>query len=63
MKNVHFLAKNHLSNKLLPELNSLCRSQGVEVLSMLEVDKHMSYTHTSSIHDFQKAVCDLIGST
>ena len=51
-------AKNHLSNNLLPELNSLCRSQGVEVLSMLEVDKHTSYTHTSSIHDFQKAVCD-----
>ena len=60
MKNVYFLAKNHLSNNLLPELNSLCRSQGVEVLSMLEVDKHTSYTHTSSIHDFQKAVCDQI---
>ena len=48
------------NGNLLPELNSLCRSEGVEVLSMLEVDKHMSYTHTSSIHDFQKAVCDQI---
>ena len=60
MKNVYFLAKNHLSNSLLPELNKLCKSQGVDVLSRLEVDNHTSYTHTSSIQEFQKAICGVI---
>lgn len=60
MRNVYFAAQQHLPSSVVPDLNSLCITQGVTKLNDLKVDGHTTYEHNTSIQDFQDCIVSVI---
>ncbi|CAC5418182.1 MEGF10_11 [Mytilus coruscus] len=60
MRNIYFMAQFKLSNHIFADFNQHCINQGCSDLIGLKVDKHTTYEHSNSIHDFQQAVSTVI---
>ena len=54
------MASNSLPNMLISELNEHCIDQGCSSLQSLKVDKHTSYEHSSSVHEMQECMVEVI---
>ncbi|XP_071121930.1 zinc finger protein 862-like [Mytilus edulis] len=60
MRNIYFMAQFNLSNHIFADFNKHCINQGCSDLIGLKVDKHTTYEHSNSIHDFQDAISTVI---
>ncbi|CAC5363056.1 unnamed protein product [Mytilus coruscus] len=60
MRNIYFMAQFNLSNHIFADFNQHCINQGCSDLIGLKVDKHTTYEHSNSIHDFQQAISTVI---
>jgi hypothetical protein len=60
LKNIYFMAQHSLPDSIFADLNKHCVDQGCADLTGLKVDKHTTYEHSESVHDFQESICEVI---